>query len=1371
MCLYAVGETLTSRPSHRHGRFRLTGSLSSIKAATGVAACAGNGKKAIVALAHENLTTDKPSTDEFGANDWLIDEMYQAYQSDPNSVDDRWQQFFAERGAGSSAADGGSVSDDAWEVKAEPAKPSTPAASQPPAETAPEPTPEPVQSSPKPSAEPTSKPTADEKPQQQEGAKNQPAPSKSHDSYSVVAERGPRPARPRPAPAPANGSAAPTATVESSATAGHDAAPESPGTGMGLSANRPSLVVRKEQASEPTRVQLKGAPMRTARNMDASLAMPTATSVRNVPMKLAIDQRLMVNAHLARSTGGKISFTHLIGYAMIQALKQVPAMNNAYEEADGKPFLVEPNTINLGLAIDLPTKDGGRQLLVPNIKGCEQLNFGQFWAAYEAVVRKARQGKLEVSDFQGTTATLTNPGGIGTSHSVPRLMAGQGLILGVGSIDYPPEFQGASLRRITEAGVSKVTTLTSTYDHRIIQGAQSGEFLKVIHELLLGKHGFYDEIFASLRIPYAPIRWAQDVSAERPGQIPKSARVFSLIAAYRQHGHLMADIDPLEYRQRSHPELTLEYHGLTLWDLDREFPVGNFGGHDGEVMTLRDILATLRGSYCRSVGIEYMHIQDNEQRAWIQRRVEVPHAPWPREEHLRILDRLNEAEIFETFLQTKFVGQKRFSLEGGESTIVLLDELCDAAANSGLDEVCIGMPHRGRLNVLANIVGKSYGQIFKEFEGSVDPRNAQGTGDVKYHLGAEGQFTALSGKTIKTSVAANPSHLEAVDPVLEGIARAKLDQLAAAEGFPVLPILLHGDASFAGQGVVYETLQMSQLRPYKTGGTVHVVVNNQVGFTTSPYDSRTSVYCTDVAKAIQSPIFHINGDDPEAVARIAQLAFQYRQRFNKDVVLDVVCYRRRGHNEGDDPSFTQPRMYDLIEQKRSVRKLYTEALIGRGDISTEDAEAVLTRFRDGLESVFKKAREDAEADDSYRRVPYYPPKLGKTQGTTISAETMAKVARAHVTFPEGFAVHPKVLSQLERRADGIVNGPIDWATAELLAFGSLLMEGRPVRLVGQDSRRGTFVQRFAAVIDRETAEGYVPLNHLSDNQGMFHVYDSLLSEYASMGFEYGYSVAAPDALVCWEAQFGDFANGAQTIVDEFISSGNAKWTQKSGVVLLLPHGYEGQGPDHSSMRIERWLQLCHEGALAVCQPSTPASYFHLLRTHAYVNWHRPVVIATPKSMLRNKQAVSQPSDFTQGRWQPAMGDPTITDPSKVDRILICSGKLRWDLMTARHEAGLDDKVAILSLERLYPLPAKELAALLGELPKTAQVRYVQDEPENQGAWWFMAQHLPEAVAAFLPGYELRMTPVTRPAASAPSVGSMKVHRAQQDTLLESALAD
>ncbi|MGH3448467.1 MAG: multifunctional oxoglutarate decarboxylase/oxoglutarate dehydrogenase thiamine pyrophosphate-binding subunit/dihydrolipoyllysine-residue succinyltransferase subunit, partial [Nocardioidaceae bacterium] len=761
---------------------------------------------------------------------------------------------------------------------------------------------------------------------------------------------------------------------------------------------------------------------RTVSNMDTSLGVPTATSVRTVPVKLLIDNRIVINNHLKRARGGKVSFTHIIGYALAKAVASMPEMNYGFEMVDGKPNLVKPAHVNVGLAIDVQKSDGTRQLMVPSIKDAETLGFAEFWTAYEDIVRRARDNKLAVADFQGTSISLTNPGTIGTNHSVPRLMSGQGCIVGVGAMEYPPEYQGASADTLSRNAVSKVMTLTSTYDHRVIQGAQSGEFLRRLHQLLLGDEGFYDEIFRALRIPYEPIRWAPDISATHDDEISKQARILEMIHAYRVRGHMMADTDPLEYRQRTHPDLDVATHGLTLWDLDREFATGSFGTK--RFMKLRDILGILRDSYCRTTGIEYMHIQDPEQRGWIQERVERPHEKPPREEQLRILHKLNQAEAFETFLQTKFVGQKRFSLEGGETTIPLIDEICEAAADHSLDEVTIGMAHRGRLNLLANIVGKSYSQIFREFEGNIDPRTVQGSGDVKYHLGAEGEFSSGSGSKIKVSVAANPSHLEAVDPVVEGIARAKQDLLNKGAAYPVLPLLVHGDAAFAGQGVVAETLNLSQLRGYRTGGTIHVVVNNQVGFTTSPTSSRSSLYCTDVARMVQAPIFHVNGDDPEACIFVANLAFEYRQAFNKDVVIDLVCYRRRGHNEGDDPSYTQPVMHDLIEAKRSVRKLYTEALIGRGDVTIEEAESALKDYQQQLERVFTEVRDVKNTSDDYVSVPEYPAKpepAGGTQ-TAISKEVLKRIADAYVSVPDGFTVHPKVLPQLQRRATAITDG-------------------------------------------------------------------------------------------------------------------------------------------------------------------------------------------------------------------------------------------------------------------------------------------------------------------------------------------------------------
>ncbi len=910
-------------------------------------------------------TASAPSSD-FGANEWLVEEMYDQYQRDPGSVDPSWAAYFKTNGSSTNGASNGA--------------PATPAAS---TTTSPAPA--------TPAAKPTETKTA--APANDPARTAEPAASKPSDtSPDKGTEKG----------TDADAKAAPKATPRPDSAAAEPAKGTTSPVPKETKAPTPTAVV-----DQPTYTVLRGAPARTVANMDDSLSVPTATSVRSVPVKLLWDNRIVINNHLSRARGGKVSFTHLIGYALVKALKAMPEMNVGFDTIDGKPNQITPAHINLGLAIDMQKKDGTRQLLVPNIKGAETMDFAAFWTAYEDVVRKARDGRLTVEDFQGTTISLTNPGTIGTNHSVPRLMRGQGAIVGVGAMEYPPEWQGASEEAIARNAISKVMTLTSTYDHRVIQGAQSGDFLKRLHQLLLGEDGFFDEIFRALRIPYEPIRWSNDIATSHDDEISKQARILELIHAYRVRGHLMADTDPLEYRQRSHPDLEVESHGLTLWDLDREFATGSFGGEGRRFMKLRHILGILRDSYCRTTGIEYMHIMDPEQRKWIQERVERPHTKPPREEQLRILLKLNQAEAFETFLQTKFVGQKRFSLEGGETTIPVIDEICEAAAEIALDEVTIGMAHRGRLNVLANIVGKKYSQIFREFEGNIDPRTVQGSGDVKYHLGAEGEFLSGLGDRIKVSVAANPSHLEAVDPVLEGITRAKQDVLDRGAEYPVLPLLIHGDAAFAGQGVVAETLNLSQLRGYRTGGTIHLVVNNQVGFTTSPGSSRSSLYCTDVARMVQAPIFHVNGDDPEACIRVARLAFEYRQAFNKDVVIDLVCYRRRGHNEGDDPSYTQPLMYDLIEQKRSVRKLYTESLIGRGDITIEEAEKVLQDYQQQLERVFTEVREADSHPKEWTTVPDYPEKSVGTAQTAVTPEVMKRIADAYVTPPGGLHRAPE----------------------------------------------------------------------------------------------------------------------------------------------------------------------------------------------------------------------------------------------------------------------------------------------------------------------------------------------------------------------------
>ena len=1121
--------------------------------------------------------------------------------------------------------------------------------------------------------------------------------------------------------------------------------------------------------------QLKGMFKAIAKNMDESLEIPTATTVRDMPVKLMWENRSMINDHLKRTRGGKISFTHIIGYAMVKAVQLHPDMNVRYEERDGKPYVIQPEHINLGLAIDLPQKDGSRALVVAAIKECENKSFSEFVEAYEDIVTRSRKNKLTMDDFSGVTINLTNPGGIGTRHSIARLTKGAGSIIGVGSMDYPAEFAGASADRLADLGVGRLVTLTSTYDHRVIQGAESGEFLRTIGQLLVDG-AFWDDLFSSMGVPYEPFRWAQDVPNSG---VDKNTRVMQLIEAYRSRGHLLADTNPLGWVQPGlphpdHRDLDIATHGLTIWDLDRTFNVGGFGGK--EQMTLREVLSRLRAAYTLKVGSEYTHILDRDERGWLQDRLEAGMPKPTNAEQKYILQKVNAAEAFENFLQTKYVGQKRFSLEGAETLIPLLDSIIDTAAGQDLDEVVIGMPHRGRLNVLFNIVGKPLADIFGEFDGNYKGGQLGGSGDVKYHLGSEGHHLQMFGDgEIKVTLAANPSHLEAVDPVMEGIARAKQDILdKGPEGHTVVPVMLHGDASFTGLGVVQETINLSQLRGYTNGGTVHIVVNNQVGFTTTPDSGRSTHYATDLAKGFDCPVFHVNGDDPEAVVWVGQMAAEYRRRFGKDVFIDLMVYRLRGHNEADDPSMTQPELYSVIDEHQAVREHYTNDLIGRGDLSAEDAEAAARDFHDQMESVFTEHKEAGKARPKEQTGITSSQELTRGLDTSITAEELAELGAAYGNPPEDFEYHKRVGKVAKEREKSSREGGIDWGWGELIAFGSLAGEGKVVRLAGEDSRRGTFTQRHAVAFDPRNGNEYNPMHALATskgNGGKFMVYNSALTEFAGMGFEYGYTVGNPDALVAWEAQFGDFANGAQTVIDEYISSGEAKWGQLSSLVLLLPHGYEGQGPDHSSARIERYLQLCAEGSMTVAQPSTPANHFHLLRRQALGEMKRPLVVFTPKSMLRNKAATSAVEDFTEvKRFQSVINDPNyvdidgnkVGDTDKVKTIMLVSGKLYWDLAKKREADGRDD-IAIVRVEMLHPIPFNRLREAFEAYPNATQVRFIQDEPANQGPWPFYNEHLRRLIPD-MP----ELVRVSRRAQSSTATGNAKVHQIEQKNLLEEA---
>ena len=1159
------------------------------------------------------------------------------------------------------------------------------------------------------------------------------------------------------APAPATTPTAPAAPAAPSPTAAAPAAPA-----PAPAADQPVVA-----PGDP----IRGAGARIVENMEKSLEVPTATSFREVPAKLLEVNRKVINGYLGRTRGGKVSFTHIIGYAVVRAIADaMPVMKSTFERGDdGKPYVVRHDHVGLGIAVDVEKSDGSRTLMVPCIRDADTLDFAGFHAAYEDLIRKVRTNKLSPDDFAGTTVSLTNPGTIGTVQSVPRLMPGQGVIVGVGTIDYPTAYQAADPRTLADLGLSKVITITSTYDHRIIQGAESGLFLKKVHELLMGADHFYDDIFRSIGVPYAAVQWRRDINPidREESQLEKQIAVNTLINMYRVRGHLIADLDPLSSDEPTmHPELDPATYGLTIWDLDREFLTGTGAGIYAPVggrskMALGDILGVLRDAYCRTIGIEYMHIQEPEEKRWIQEQVEGVSVQITPDEQRHILMRLNAAEAFEKFLSTKYVGQKRFGIEGAESTIPLLDAILGEAADSGMHRAVLGMAHRGRLNVLTNIVGKSYDQIFREFEGNIDPESIQGSGDVKYHLGQSGTFVSQAGHEMPVELAANPSHLEAVDPVVVGMARAHMDAADTGD-YPVLPVLIHGDAAFAGQGVVAETLNLSMIKGYRVGGTIHVIVNNQLGFTTPPHSARSSEYPTDVAKMVQAPIFHVNGDDPEACVKVARLAFLYRQRFHKDVVIDMFCYRRHGHNEGDDPSYTQPQMYAKIDNRRSVRKLYTEALVKRGDITIEEAETALDDYQARLQAALDETRSTAPPAGAHK--PRRPSTVGVLPpvSTGVDRDVIDRIYKVLSTYPEGFVVHPKLARQFEARDKMFADGEVDWALAEAMAFGTLLHDGISIRLAGQDTRRGTFSQRHSTLVDFETGAEHVPLQEMATDGTRLWIYDSLLSEYAALGFEYGYSVANKDALVCWEAQFGDFMNGAQIIIDQFLVSAEDKWNQTSGLVMLLPHGYEGQGPEHSSARLERFLILAAEDNIQVANASTSAQYFHLLRRQMHRGVRKPLVVATPKSLLRAKSARSSVDELTSGSFREVLDDPGVDDPSAVRRVVFCSGKVGHDALARRDELGAP--VAVVRVEQLYPWPAEAVAATLETYSGAREIVWLQEEPENMGGWNFVKGRLYEAHGDT---HEIRR--VSRHESGSPASGSAAIHAFEQAEILESAL--
>jgi 2-oxoglutarate decarboxylase len=1078
----------------------------------------------------------------------------------------------------------------------------------------------------------------------------------------------------------------------------------------------------------------------------------------------------------------KISFTHLIAYAIVQATRKHPVMGHTLAMRDGVPHRVQPEGIALGLAVDVQRKDGSRGLVVPVIKRAETLDFAGFHAAYEGLVEKARANKLMPDDFSGATMSLTNPGGLGTVASVPRLMAGQGSIIAVGAIGFPAEFSTVSDERVSELGISKVMTITSTYDHRVIQGAESGAFLATVDRLLQGEEGFYELIAENLELSTVSYQIAKAAPGPKKAQEPVAPEMLShvaaamaLIKAFRMHGHLAAQLDPLGTEPIGDPALDPTSLGLTP-EIMAAIP--------SKVLriavpgrTLAESLPYLQATYCGTMAYEIEHISTHEERVWLREKIEsgAYRKPLPADQQRWLLRRLTKVEALERFLHKAYLGQKRFSIEGVDMLVPMLDLTIESAAESGARDVVIGMAHRGRLNVLAHTVGRPYETIFAEFEGGRQvegghPTPEGGTGDVKYHHGAEGAYKTAKGKAITVSLSPNPSHLEYVSPVVDGRARAKQTQRRGREPHhdptAALPVAIHGDAAFAGQGVVAETLNLGALKGYRTGGTLHLITNNQVGFTTDMEDARSTRYASDLAKGFDIPIVHVNADDAEASLSAVRLAMAYRDRFHQDVVIDLVGYRRHGHNEGDEPAYTQPLMYERIKNLPTVRELYARTLIKAGVISEQEAgqeaEQAYQRLVD-IQQAFKSSMGKSPAQE--RPVRLSGP--GQDVDTALSPEFVTALNDQLHSWPETFSVHPKLRKQLERRRSALgPEGGIEWAHAEALALGSLLTEGVPVRLTGQDTERGTFSQRHLVLHDVNTGATMAPISNLPGALAPMELHNSPLSELATLGFEYGYSVAAPETLVLWEAQFGDFINAAQVIIDQFISAGLAKWGLTTRLTLLLPHGYEGQGPEHSSARMARFLHLAAEGNIRVVNCTTPAQYFHLLRRQAKRSRQRPLIVFTPKSLLRHPLATSRLEDLTSGQFQAVIDDSFFaTNPERAPRLLMCSGKVYYDLLPEAQKLG-EDRPAIIRVEQLYTFPWNELRQVLPRYSKATELIWVQEEPLNMGAWRYLEGKLRELVAE---GHPMEVRYVGRPERASPAEGYPAAHLAEQGRIIREAL--